>query len=59
MGGLEHLSEKEQKKIIDSNTVPTHFCCEDPYWLYKIYQDTFVDIDEIVNLIQKDMKNKN
>lgn len=49
-GGLVHLSPEDQKKIIDTKTVPPHVCCEDPYWLFRIYQDTTVDIDELLEL---------
>jgi hypothetical protein len=24
--------------------VPLHQCCNDPYWLYRIYSDTRVDV---------------
>jgi protein O-mannose beta-1,4-N-acetylglucosaminyltransferase len=55
LGGVAHLPQSEQTKIIESTTVPTHFCCEDPYWLFKIYQDTTVDIKELSQLIAKNM----
>ena len=51
LGGVAHLPEEEQQKIIESETVPSHNCCEDPYWLFKIYQDTEVNIDELRSLI--------
>eukprot|EP00160_Parvularia_atlantis_P010250 Unigene2011_Nuclearia_a/m.6262 Unigene2011_Nuclearia_a/g.6262 ORF Unigene2011_Nuclearia_a/g.6262 Unigene2011_Nuclearia_a/m.6262 type:complete len:259 (-) Unigene2011_Nuclearia_a:83-859(-) len=46
-GGIGHLSPEEQKRIIDTKTVPTHVCCEDPHWLFRIYQDTTVELDEV------------
>ncbi|XP_072024145.1 protein O-linked-mannose beta-1,4-N-acetylglucosaminyltransferase 2-like [Amphiura filiformis] len=43
-GGILHLSLQEQQRIMGSNEVPQHLCCSDPEWLYRIYQDTIVDI---------------
>ena len=43
-GGIQHLSEEEQRQVQSTKEVPRHFCCDNPYWLYRIYQDTFVDI---------------
>ena len=43
-GGIKHLSEQEQKRIMGSSEVPRHLCCSDPEWLFRIYQDTVVDI---------------
>ena len=51
LGGLLHLEESEQKRISDLKTVPTHLCCSDPVWLHKIYQDTKVNIEEIIELV--------
>lgn len=50
-GGLDHLAPEERQQILETTTVPPHLCCTNPYWLFRIYQDTFVDIDEIENLI--------
>jgi protein O-mannose beta-1,4-N-acetylglucosaminyltransferase len=50
-GGIMHLSDAEQKKIRETYTVPKHICCTDPYWLFRIYQDTIVDINEIAELV--------
>ncbi|EDO46410.1 predicted protein [Nematostella vectensis] len=44
-GGIAHLSKDEQEDIINTKEVPLHYCCNDPYWLYRIYQDTKIDID--------------
>ncbi|GIX75195.1 protein O-linked-mannose beta-1,4-N-acetylglucosaminyltransferase 2 [Caerostris darwini] len=41
-GGISHLSSKEQEKIQNSVVKP-FLCCDDPVWLYRIYQDTVVD----------------
>ena len=55
LGGLGHLSEADRSRIINSKTVPEHHCCEDPYWLFKIYQDTEVNIKELQELITREM----
>ncbi|KAJ3076188.1 Protein O-linked-mannose beta-1,4-N-acetylglucosaminyltransferase 2 [Podochytrium sp. JEL0797] len=52
LGGIAHLSPEEQKTIQDTTTVPSHKCCVDPYWLFRIYQDTTVDIQEISTLLK-------
>jgi protein O-mannose beta-1,4-N-acetylglucosaminyltransferase len=52
-GGIAHLTEQEQQ-IIRSNTgIPKHTCCDNPYWLYRIYQDTLVNVDEIITLLHQ------
>lgn len=50
-GGILHLSESKQREINETLTVPPHLCCADPFWLYRIYQDTRVDLDEVMDLI--------
>lgn len=48
MGGLMHLPEPERKAVMESSTVPLHTCCTNPYWLYRIFQDTIVAVPEIL-----------
>eukprot|EP00917_Polyrhabdina_sp_WS-2016_P014342 GHVP01031417.1.p1 GENE.GHVP01031417.1~~GHVP01031417.1.p1 ORF type:complete len:626 (+),score=89.03 GHVP01031417.1:436-2313(+) len=50
-GGIKHLKKEAQEKILKTKTVPPHFCCTDPYWLFRIYQDTTVEINEVFGLI--------
>lgn len=50
-GGIIHLEPEEQRKIKETPTVPEHLCCSNPYWLYRIYQDTKVNIDELFLVI--------
>jgi protein O-mannose beta-1,4-N-acetylglucosaminyltransferase len=50
-GGINHLPEEERQKIIQTRTVPKHLCCTDPYWLFRIYQDTNVTVPEVEKLI--------
>lgn len=45
MGGLQHLSPEEREQVLAVTRVPPHLCCSDPYWLYRIYQDTTVDVE--------------
>ncbi|KAJ1552170.1 Protein O-linked-mannose beta-1,4-N-acetylglucosaminyltransferase 2, partial [Cladochytrium tenue] len=50
-GGIAHLPAEEQDTIRNTLTVPPHLCCTNPYWLYRIYQDTHVDADEVTALV--------
>jgi len=50
-GGIESFSKEKQESILNTTTVPTHLCCTDPYWLFRIYQDTIVDITELLTTI--------
>ncbi|KAI8902033.1 hypothetical protein BC833DRAFT_617013 [Globomyces pollinis-pini] len=50
-GGINHLSKQVQEEVINTHTVPQHKCCKSPFWLYRIYQDTIVDINELSALI--------
>ncbi|GFN79273.1 protein o-linked-mannose beta-1,4-n-acetylglucosaminyltransferase 2 [Plakobranchus ocellatus] len=47
-GGIHHLSLEAQAEIVSQTEVPEHLCCEDPSWLYHIYQDTHVDVEAVV-----------
>jgi len=51
-GGIVHLSEEQQQRIMSSREVPLHLCCRDAEWLYRIYQDTVVDVDSIISLLK-------
>lgn len=52
-GGIRHLPEEEQTAIIESTTIEPHLCCSDPYWLFRIYQDTRVEVQEVVDLFTR------
>lgn len=52
-GGIKHLSQEEQQAILESTTIEPHLCCSNPYWLYRIYQDTRVNMGEVVGLIRE------
>lgn len=51
-GGIVHLPEEQQQKIMSSHEVPLHLCCRNAEWLYRIYQDTVVDVDSIISLLR-------
>ncbi|XP_014788384.1 protein O-linked-mannose beta-1,4-N-acetylglucosaminyltransferase 2 [Octopus bimaculoides] len=53
MGNIEYLPHDVQQRIISQMEVPRHICCDDPSWLYHIYQDTQVDIETIISLTQE------
>ena len=44
LGGLAHLPPEEQRAILEAERLAPHFCCSNPAWLYRIYQDTEVDV---------------
>lgn len=52
-GGIRHLSAEEQEAIISSSHVSPHLCCYNPEWLYRIYQDTVIDIPSFGIMLQK------
>ncbi|XP_071815274.1 protein O-linked-mannose beta-1,4-N-acetylglucosaminyltransferase 2-like [Apostichopus japonicus] len=54
-GGIRHLKEEEQRRIILSVEVPPHLCCKDPEWLFRIYQDTVVNVTEIIKVVTEAM----
>jgi protein O-mannose beta-1,4-N-acetylglucosaminyltransferase len=58
-GGIKHLPAETVLKIIKTETVPSHLCCSDPYWLFRIYQDTLVKIDEILSLVKASLEESN
>ncbi|KAG1666830.1 Protein O-linked-mannose beta-1,4-N-acetylglucosaminyltransferase 2 [Nymphon striatum] len=57
-GGLQHLPNSVKDKIIDSFEVPLHLCCDNPEWLHRIYQDTFVDQISFIELLNKAWSNR-
>ncbi|OQR77691.1 putative glycosyltransferase AGO61-like [Tropilaelaps mercedesae] len=42
--GINMLPEEEKARIINQTQVQPHLCCEDPAWLFRVYQDTWVDL---------------
>jgi protein O-mannose beta-1,4-N-acetylglucosaminyltransferase len=47
-GGIKHLPEAEQRAILESTTIEPHLCCTNPYWLYRIYQDTRINLSQVI-----------
>ena len=47
LGGISHLSKSMQDKILSSTEIPKHLCCNNPFWLHRIYQDTIVDTSSL------------
>ncbi|XP_078607616.1 protein O-linked-mannose beta-1,4-N-acetylglucosaminyltransferase 2-like [Branchiostoma floridae x Branchiostoma japonicum] len=56
LGGLAHLDTAEQDAILRSTEVPRHLCCRNPEWLFRIYQDTVVDIPSFLKTVNTAMK---
>lgn len=52
LGSLMDLSPEERALVKSTKTVPIHKCCTSPYWLYRIYQDTYVDLPQVTALIK-------
>ncbi|XP_072117081.1 protein O-linked-mannose beta-1,4-N-acetylglucosaminyltransferase 2 isoform X1 [Mobula birostris] len=57
-GGIAHLDRVEQERIVKSKEVPRHLCCRNPEWLFRIYQDTHVDITSVMTAIHQSVKSK-
>ncbi|XP_040289371.1 protein O-linked-mannose beta-1,4-N-acetylglucosaminyltransferase 2 isoform X2 [Bufo bufo] len=57
-GGIMHLGASEQKRIMKSKEVPRHLCCRNPEWLFRIYQDTKVDVSSLIQVIRSVVKTK-
>lgn len=53
LGGINHLPGKEQLEILSQTKVGRHLCCDNPSWLYRIYQDTIIDIGSFVEKLQR------
>ncbi|KAJ3046071.1 Protein O-linked-mannose beta-1,4-N-acetylglucosaminyltransferase 2 [Rhizophlyctis rosea] len=50
-GGIKHLSPAKQHEITTTRWVPQHLCCTNPFWLYRIYQDTRIPLNEMTDLL--------
>lgn len=57
-GGIAHLDQAEQARILQSREVPRHLCCRNPEWLFRIYQDTRVDIPSLLQTIRRVVKGR-
>lgn len=52
-GGLKHLPASYAAGVLATKTVPKHKCCTSPFWLYRIYQDTWIDSNAIISLLRQ------
>ncbi|XP_053265378.1 protein O-linked-mannose beta-1,4-N-acetylglucosaminyltransferase 2-like [Podarcis raffonei] len=57
-GGIAHLDKAEQDRILQSSEVPRHLCCRNPEWLFRIYQDTEVNIASLIQVVRQTVKMK-
>ncbi|KAI1885678.1 hypothetical protein AGOR_G00206290 [Albula goreensis] len=57
-GGIAHLEKEEQERIVKSKEVPRHLCCRNPEWLFRIYQDTKVDIASLMDTLRQGLTSK-
>lgn len=58
LGGIAHLPLDEQERIEAQARVPPHLCCSDPAWLFRIYQDTVVDVDSFLATLREALDEK-
>lgn len=59
LGGFgANLETNVREHILGTKTVPQHLCCSDPFWLFRIYQDTLVNLEEVTDLTQKLLEEK-
>ncbi|XP_051879697.1 protein O-linked-mannose beta-1,4-N-acetylglucosaminyltransferase 2 [Pristis pectinata] len=57
-GGIAHLDRAEQERIVKSKEVPRHLCCRNPEWLFRIYQDTLIDMPSLMTTIHQSVRSK-
>ncbi|KAI9140053.1 hypothetical protein BKA69DRAFT_594064 [Paraphysoderma sedebokerense] len=53
VGGINHLSSAERQDVLKTVPIKQHRCCEDPAWLFRIYQDTRVHVPEIIKILRE------
>lgn len=57
LGGILHLPEQKQESIKNSFVKP-FLCCYNPEWLYRIYQDTVVDLESFSIILDNVLQEK-
>ncbi|XP_077431264.1 protein O-linked-mannose beta-1,4-N-acetylglucosaminyltransferase 2 [Vanacampus margaritifer] len=57
-GGIAHLKKEEQERILASKQVSRHKCCRNPEWLFRIYQDTLIDIPSLLDVVKEGIKTR-
>lgn len=53
-GGLNHLPASYQNGVMSTKRVPKHLCCYFPMWTYRLFQDTRVNVTEILNIMKEE-----
>ncbi|KAK6623961.1 hypothetical protein RUM44_010817 [Polyplax serrata] len=53
-GGINHLNENAQRQIKSTQVVPPVECCNNPIYMYHMYQDTLVD-EEFQEFLQSSL----
>lgn len=51
-GGLKGFPDSYKNGVKFTKTVPPHRCCYSPFWLFRIFQDTVVNPEEVIQLIK-------
>lgn len=59
LGGINHLSNEQRQIILLSKEVPQHLCCYNPEWMFRIYQDTIINISSFKNTLKRVWENRN
>lgn len=49
---LTALPQKEKSRILNEQLIKPHLCCDDPAWLYRIYQDTRIEPESFRNALK-------
>lgn len=55
-GGISFMSAEDKNAVLETIPVPQHKCCDNPFWLYRIFQDTRVDIIQVLSLVEDALK---
>ncbi|XP_071826374.1 uncharacterized protein [Apostichopus japonicus] len=50
---LNNLSEEKRLAILSRTEAPRKVCCYDPEWQYRMYQNTVVNVTEVIKLLKK------
>lgn len=52
LGGIQNLRLTLRDDILKTRWVPQKLCCHDPYWLFRIYQDTIIDLEDLFYVLK-------
>ncbi|XP_023244317.1 protein O-linked-mannose beta-1,4-N-acetylglucosaminyltransferase 2-like [Centruroides sculpturatus] len=59
LGGINHLSPEQKQAILFNKEVPQHLCCYNPEWMFRIYQDTIVNVSSLKYTLKSAWDNRN